>query len=458
MSLATSAKMVQRAASPSFLGTDIIARTNNLPKHIADGLKHLLLFPRSFSSSSARHVMNLTNVPIITFPAQILQPLVDANLIRPTTNGRFELSEITKSVLNLDSYASANEARVRFIEHFTAALRGLDPQSLSINGEHRLKAMKLYDSERVNMTAALRMCRDMGNTSTTMAFLTNGATVMRYSTAPHERVLMFTHILQEIEMNDSSTAAISEMHSVFEARIRLALGEAYFDMLDFDNAKEHLKNAFGAMAGSSARNSITVSTSVLALVLFAELRISDREFEEARTLILKALRTLKENNMQRSTFAVCCLLSLASVFSSIGRSDKAMKTVNFALDILGDLGFTDMPIHADALRTLGTVHFRAGALEEAQTIFLSALNIIQKWMSRTDWESAPFQHCTHLDIFLMENVGKTHMAMGRVDEGRRLINVAKQERQGRKLESKDTEPSDNMQIDNRDRMYTRHLY
>lgn len=456
LSLSASGKMVQRAASPAFLGTDIIGRMNSLPKHISDGVKHILLFPNSFSPQSARHVMHLTDVPLLTFPAQVLQPLVDANLVRPLPNGRYELSEITKSVLTPDSFSAANQARHRFIDYFSSALHSLDPQTLSLNGEHRLKAMKVYDSERVNMLAALQMCRDLGNNNLTMAFLTNGATVMRYSTSAHDRTLIFGRMLHEIEMN--TTTSTNQLDSVFEARIRLALGEAYFDLLSFDKAKEHLKMAIAMMTGATADSTLTVSTSVLALVLMAELRISDRDFEEARKLLVQALRTLKNADMQKSTFAVCCLLSLASVYSSLGQSDKALRTVTTALEVLVDLGFSDMPIHADALRTLGTVHFRAGDAKEAQGIFMSALSIIQKWMSRADWESAPFQHCTHLDIFLVESVAKTHLAQARIDEARRLFAIARQQRLDRRLDTNSADVTEYIQIDNKDRMYTRHLY
>lgn len=454
--LPQSSAIIPHPSTPSFLASDLLSRLSTLPTQITHALKHLLLFPASFTAEAARHISAVPDHSPLTFPTQVLQPLIDANLIRPLPSGRYELNELSKSVLTPQSYAAARDARNRFVQYFSNTLRNLDPHSLSLDGDERLKAMKVYDAERINVTAALHMCRDIGGKNLVMQFLTNAATVMRYSTSAHERTEIFETVLHEAQISPPSSSS----NPAEEARITLALGEAYFDLLSFEKAKSFLQRAIGMMAGSTDHSFASISTSVLALLLFAELQISEREFEEARKLLIQALRTLREAGMQKSTFAVCCLLSLASVYSSLGQSGQAMATVQTSLEILVQLGFKTMPIYADALRTLGGVHLDAGDSRKAQDTFFSALTIIQKWISRADWEKAPFQHCTHLDIFLVEAIAKTYSFQHRHDEAQRLCARAGLKRIERRLDSGSAAASNagGFPSSPKSRMYTRHLY
>lgn len=454
-SLTESSRMVRQAASKPFLGQDVVARMASLPQYLVEGLKHLSLFPESFSAEAAVSVMGMNHLSIVTLPANILRPLIESNLVRPLPSGRFAMNDITKTLINSESTADGRGAHNRFISYFVDKLRHLDANSLSADGEDRLKAMKVYDAERANMQAALRMCRDIGGLKLVMSFLTQAATVMRYSTSPHERTEIFGQALNDMEMAVDTQSLDVEA----EARIRLALGEAYFDSLSFEKAKDHLQKVIGVMVGVTDGSTVSVSSSVLALLLLAELRISNHEFLDAKKWLFQAVRTLQGANMQKSTFAVCCFLSLASVCTSMNQTSEALHTVNAAIDVLAEMGFTDMPIYADALRTLGTVHFRTGDWKKAQDAFFAALNICQKWMSRSDWDSAPFQHCTHLDIFLVESIAQTYIAQNRHEEAGRLMQTAQQQRLERRLDSKSNQSSSNsLDSEKSARMYTRHLY
>lgn len=443
------------ASTRPFLNQDLGIRMSSLPHVAVEGLKHLVLFPGSFTAESALIVMGLSQKPTGNGSIGALQPLVDVKLLRELPTGRFELNDITKSLIANEAFDDARDARHRFVSCFLAKLRSLDPNSLSSKGETRLEAMKVYDVERSNMDVALQMCRDIGGKRLIMEFLTLAATVMRYSTSAHDRVEIFGRVLSEL----AASSAGETTDLLAEARIRLGLGEAYFDLLEFDTAEDQLRTAIGVMTGTEG-GCLPVASSVLALLLLAELRISDRDFEEAKKLLVQALKSLKDAELQKSTFAVCCLLSLASVYMSVNQSDEALHTVNAALEVLTGLGFSHMPIYADALGTLGSVHVQKGNWQEAQTLFYSGLSLIQSWMSRKDWDRAPFQHCAHLDIFLVESIAQSYTAQERPQEAGQLFARARQQRQERGLGPHAPQNTAESSGEGRrySRIYTRHLY
>lgn len=242
-----------------------------------------------------------------------------------------------------------------------------------------------------------------------------------------------------------------------DARIRLALAEASFDLLQFDRADKQLRRAISIMAGADS-DAVPVESSVLALILLAEVRISDHDFEEGKKLLLQALKTLNESELRKSTFAACCLLNLCSVYLTTAQIESALHSVNGALDLLAELGFSQMPIYANALGTLGTVHFQKGNTSQAQNLFSSALNLIQSWMSNKDWDEAPVQHCAHLDIFLAESIAQTYMKQDRRQEAAQMAVRARQQREERGLALVDVPGGSDAKRDRRPRVYTRHLY
>lgn len=425
---ATSDKVVR-----PLINRNVGAKSFSLPKDaLQDGLKHLVLFPRSFTSDSALFVMGLNTSMQGESEASnmALQPLVDMQLLRKLDSARYVVSDLTKGLIAGQPYDEEGNrgARQRYVSYYMEKLRRLDNQLPGASGKERLDAMKVYDVERENVQEGLEICREMGGKCMMIEFLSVAATLMRYSTTAKERVDVFGEVVASLDRSGSPERA--SMNA--EARVRLALGEAYFDLLEFDSAEEHLGRAIASMAGGEGR-SLPVSTSVLALMLLAELKIRGGEHEEARKLLIQALKSLKEGSLAKSAFAVCCLLNLASTYALSNQLDEAGRSVNAGLEVLTERGFTHMPIYADALGTIGSVHAQRGRWEEAQQLFLSGLNEVQAWMAAKGWERAPIQHCAHLHILLVESIAQTYRAQERHEDAARLAARAREQRKQRGL-------------------------
>lgn len=447
------------------LQADFATRVSSLSSPSTDAMSRLALFPTTFSASSAVAVVN--GLPqaehsvdtVGVFVSDVLMPLVKAGLLNQNGQGRYAVSAVAKRLLpSPESSSSATVAMKNFVNHFRARLQALDPGTLSTGGGARLAAMLFYAEESQNVVAAIRFASQVSGPSGAFDVLCHAATVMRYCTAAEERVSVCSQALESIEggrthsTNSNSINGRDVDRVESEARVRLALGEAYLDMLVLDVASEHVVRAVSMLAESSLPADVCVS-SVLALVLMAELRISQRAFAEGSRLLAEALNALSSAGLQRSTFAVCCLLSLGTVFTSMGQTEKALQSVVTALDVLSGLGYEHMPIYADGLRTLGSVHLAAGDADRAQKLFISALELIEKWVEL----NAPMQHCMHLDVFLMELLSETYEAQGRQEASRVMIHKAKQRRRERRLE--DNDATNAAESSKRSRwILTRHLY
>lgn len=428
----------------SALQADFSARVNTLPLSPANAISALALFPTSFTASSAAAVVNglaPANHPadtVAVFMNDVLMPLVRTGLLEQSGQGRFLVSTIAKRLIpSAESSALSQRAMKNFVNHFRTRLQALDPGTLSTGGSARLAAMLFYAEESQNVVAAIRFASQVSGPSGPFDVLRHAATVMRYSTAAEERVSVCSQALDSIKNDATQTTNrdVTDNHDVdkieSEARVRLALGEAYLDMLAIDTASEHIAQAVSLLARVSQKPDVCVS-SVLALVLMAELRISQRAFADGSRLLVEALNALSSAGLQKSTFAACCLLSLGTVFSNMGQTERALQTVSTALDVLSGLGYEHMPIFADGLRTLGSIHLSAGNADRAQKLFISALELIGKWIEL----GAPIQHCMHLDIFLRELLARTYESQGRQDVADFLIEKSRQQRRERKLEEK----------------------
>lgn len=429
---------------PPFLTPDLDLRLAQLPKDALDSLNHLVLFPHSFSVEAAQAVMGLSPCDPSHFSETILQPLADVKLLRELAPGRFQLNDITKSVVSAQSFLDASGARQRFVAHFLSKLRPLDPRTLSASAAARKDAIRLYDLERRNMTVALQMCRDMGGRELLLEFLTAAATVLRYSTPAQDRVRLFGDVVAEL---DSFAGRVGSAKA--ESRVRLAYAEALFDMLRFDEAEGQLGIAIGKMAG--AGEGFDAVTSALALVLLAELRISEGQFAEGRKVLMQALRTLTEAGMQKSSFGAACWLGLCSVYMGTSQLENAVRSGKAGMDMLRELGFSEMAIYAGGLRVLGGAHMRQGEVEQAQRLFFSGLGIFENWMGRKEWSVAPVEHCLSLDVCLAESIAQTYLAQGRRSEADRFGERARQQRIERGISGQGSR-------DGKARVYTRHLY
>lgn len=484
----TSAVHLRHAAPHPVMAGDLATSLSTLPRSCADVLPQLTLFPASFDVNAAHSILVPSSqicMDVSSFASNILQPLVNASLVRRLPSGRYVLNAVARALLVPAAPTITAPAAHRFLNHFTQRLLLLDARTLARNGHDRITAMRLYDAEKPNMKAALELARGMGSDEL-LSFLSHAATIMRYFTAPLERTTILESALHDLEARNrnaggsthdrrigpSLSMGYSTDHGIghdtrtnetadAEARVRLALSEAYFDMLSIAHGRAHLSTAISVMACGTGRSAVGVASSIVALLLLAEVRISDRQFEDASKLLGQALKALREADLQKSTFAVCSLLSLASVYNETEERERALQTVQRALDILKELGFEQMPIYADALRTLGMVHLAMGDTKQAQTLFFSALDVLDRWTSRSDWQDTPVQHCAHLDVFLIESIAQTYVVQNRHDEAHKLLSRARQQRQERHLkmrEGDDAHLLTSLSTSHSRELFTRHLY
>lgn len=442
-------------AARQFLPRDIDARLSCLPQGAAHGLNHLALFDGPFSEEAALAVMGITSDTQRSEKVSMLQPFVNLNFLHKLPSGLFQLNDIAKTVPANICFDDMEQARHRFISYYIEQLCKFDPDSLSRNANRRFEAIKMYDQEQRNLNVAAQLCREIGGRKLAMKFLMHAAHIMRYSTPARERIHIFETVLKESLETQSSSQADAQV----EGRIHLAIGEAYFDLLQYSEAKVHLQNAIPYMAGNH-QDEVPVSSSVLALLLFAEVRVNEQEYGEAKKLILQAVNSMKTRGMQKSTFAVCGFLNLASISIATGLIDNALSSVKEALSLIAELGLNEMPMHADALRTLGNIHLVQGRSKEAHDVFSSGLNIMQRWMEQKMCVRVPFQHCTHLDIFLAEGIARASDNQGSHMEADGFFARSRQQREARGLPSSKNASGLEYQVNGSVvlRLCTRHLY
>lgn len=205
-----------------------------------------------------------------------------------------------------------------------------------------------------------------------------------------------------------------------QARVYLALGEAYVDMLDMENAEAPLMKARDLLDARSRRSECNLEAVSLALpnLLLAEIRACKGDVMEAKRLLYYALSTLSQAGLSESTFTVNAMNTLVGVHIKSGNYDEAMWTCTKMVDVLANMGggsYRGMPIYADALGTLATVHLNLQQPNEAERLFCEALEVIYGWLGRDGWHSnAPFEHCQDLDIWLMEGLARACRDQGKV--------------------------------------------
>ncbi|PXF43198.1 hypothetical protein BWQ96_07073 [Gracilariopsis chorda] len=446
---------ILNASNRPLLTAQLTARTATLPID-PTSLPNLLLFPSSFQPDSALAMLGLSH----SQNPSVIQSMVDANILSTVPSGRYILHPVTRALLSEQHTSHPPHVQQAFVHHFINRLRAFNAHQLTCDGAHRQLAMKEYDQEHSNMETALQLAETLHSCSQPLLyhFLSVAATVMRYSVPAYARLDIFHNAL---ERSFPSTVKTDQ------ARLRLALGEAYLDQLSFAPAKDHLEVALADLAIHRSRDDTDLH-SILALLLLAEFRASEHEFENSKRLLTQALQSMRDGPMQRSSFAACCLLTLSSVYCALNEENKALVAVTRAIGILVAVKFERMPIYADALRALGCVRFRMGQVNEAQKQFTQALHIVQDWKARPDWQQAPVQHCVHLDVFLIELIAWTFVKQNMMNDAETLFQQAKAQRRARQLdETTCVDPSEDLahlsgtNSKHRERkasIYTRHLY
>lgn len=444
--LQKSAEMVRMAGVKTHLASGATSRLSALSSQAAAGLQDLIVFPGSFDAPAASAVMNLNSASSVM---AVLRPLVELNFAQVSADGRYTINDITKSFfsnLRMEDNAGTHE---RFVEHFKLRLKGLDNASVNREGAKRAMSMKAYSMERANFVFARHIGAAMGGKNL-MHFIRAGPGVIRYCESASDRVHFLQEALSSFENQHRGQGDCAESRAI--ARCELALGEAYFDMLVTDKAEVHLSRAASLMGDNMTGGCLDLESSVLVLLLLAQLRIQDSRPDGAKQLLIRALRALNVAGLQGTTFAVCCLTSLIAVYVMTNDLEKALATGKSLIDVLVRLGFSNMPLHADALGTLGAVNLSLGRVEAAEKLFHAGLEVVDAWINNKEWDTAPYHHCVDLDVSLFEYMAECAMRQGRRGDEQALLARAQERRHGRGLRSLPRQRGMNGMV------YPRHIY
>ncbi len=324
-------------------------------------------------------------------------------------------------------------------------------------------------------------------------FLAAGITVMRYCVSANEREAILIKALEDEEVStqesvvlnggetflfnqdDPEVEAARSRDLANKARLQLALSEAYFDQLKLQEAEKALLKALNLMGGDDENGTDStyyamggggtggkgrVVDSVLVLLLLSNVRMSKRRIREARTLCVKALRILAAAGLGRSTFGINAMANLTVIYIEEKQLDKASVVATRLVDTLNNMGYTKMPIFADALGVVGKVSMAQGRYHDAEQQFGAAIEIVKLWASK-EWTARPVFHCLDLDLWLLESLATAIAKQGRTHEASLLQTQAQQTRKDRGLSSDVTSCSmiqDDLLSFTEARRSMRHLY
>ena len=416
-------------AQPPIMSRDNLIQLTSLPVPISELLHHCSLFVDSFTPEAIITVAGLPNQSTEHFLSTTFNQLEQSNLAKKLPSNRLQLTDVGKALISTNAVFDTEVAKKRFVTYFSSRLREFHPNNLNTNGSERFRAIEYCDDEYGNMKAAVDFSLNWEDSTHLINFLYNGAAVLRYSISGHDRIKWFTHGMQRL----CQATQTCEPSRLIETRFRVALAEAYMDILAYQDAQTHLDESIRRMNEDKQNGSVCRMCSVISPLLLAQLHTRSQSYEIAQKLLRQVLGHLQNSGMQYTTFAISCLLNLATVYTATHLFEKALQMMHAAMDVLNRLGFTHLPIYADALQTIGTLHMEQGNSQQAQKLFSAAFDVIEKWKTSKKWKNVPIQHCMHLDIFLIECIAKTMFIQNRRDEGRELLSNARQRRTNRDL-------------------------
>lgn len=459
-------------------------------------LRHFVVFPRSFNLHAATSVAGLNDADLVRMQG-MLDSMIHTNFVT-TTKGRYEINEAARLFLNEDDTVfndnlisnTLDVAQKRFINHFKTQLGQLQDDRIHTKGFWREQAMALYDSERDNMEFSEYLLN--GRNSDLREFLSAGITVMRYCVSAADRERLLRKALSEDDTSteniflslglEAPTASTSSTETALHgagpvgfdrahrARLYLALSEALFDQLKMEEAENPLKCADELtrdLCQQLPRNGeVTpwgIVDSVLVNLLMSNLRFGTNRFKEAQGYCVRALTTLRDAGLGRSTFGINAMSNLVQCYLSAGRLDKAKSVAGKLLDTLNEMRYTGMPIYADALGVCAMVSMAEHNYSEAERQYGTAVETVHTWGSK-EWTGVPLQHCMDLDLWLMEGLADAIQSQGRSAEAAELLEKASEIRERRHLpetplvSKDDQEEMIQTERDLKSRSSLRHLY
>lgn len=442
----------------SIVFENLRAKYVSMHPSIQSALRLFVIFPSTFNLPAALSVAGLQQSQLVEMQG-MLESMIGSNFIREV-NGRYAINDPARIFLTEDDTVFNHSltgnvyqtAQKRFVKHFQTQLSDLQNDEIHKVGYLREGAMAWYDIERDNVVYSEFLLEN--KKAELRDFLSAGITVMRYceSAAEREKIL-----LKALRDDETSTEEIllpfasenpgeetssaqpdisNECDRANRARLQLALSEAYFDQLRTKEAERPLVQSLELMIKRPTRcqkaKQSGVVELVLALLLMSNLKLGDNKIEAARKLCSKALSTLRDATLGRSTFGINAMSNLVTIYLREGHLENAKSVASRLLDTLNTMRYTGMPIYADALGVCGMVSMAEGNYAEAERQYLTALETVGKWGSK-DWAGVPVEHCLDLDLWLMEGLAEAIRKQGRIDEARAVFEKAATGRNSRGL-------------------------
>lgn len=314
--------------------------------------------------------------------------------------------------------------------------------------------------------------------------------------------------LDEDDSTDSDVGDANQSLEEADGRVRLAVAEAYFDSLRVREGSAHLSGAINSLTATGDVGAARSMSSMIALILLAEVRLRDGLAEEACRLLAQAMHALREAGLHKSTLFASCLLSLASAYAWNGADaewEKAEQTVRNALDMLKDLGLDgcatnneaiygtstssttsthasngrggrkDMKglnrnevgsregrkcaVYADALRTLAGIRLRVGDVKQAGSLLFGALDILDVNGNvgvEAEVEAGVgvgFDGVEGLRILVLELLAETYAVQNQTEDARKVMERARYLRGEGGMDERDADHADSVRVG-----ITRHVY
>lgn len=163
-----------------------------------------------------------------------------------------------------------------------------------------------------------------------------------------------------------------ERHAPFRGAIRNNLGVAMYHQGRYAEAEPVLRAALTELAPIASATDFANALNNLSAVYRRSGRV-----QESGLLAEDALRIFEEVQGPNSSGAGQAWLSLAELYRTMGRPDRAEKAARQAATILGGEGRAGTALHADALSTQAFAALALGRLDEAARLAATALEIRQ---------------------------------------------------------------------------------
>eukprot|EP00173_Palmaria_palmata_P000310 Plantae.Rhodophyta-Palmaria_palmata.ctg11399.p1 GENE.Plantae.Rhodophyta-Palmaria_palmata.ctg11399~~Plantae.Rhodophyta-Palmaria_palmata.ctg11399.p1 ORF type:complete len:226 (+),score=41.44 Plantae.Rhodophyta-Palmaria_palmata.ctg11399:106-783(+) len=167
----------------------------------------------------------------------------------------------------------------------------------------------------------------------------------------------------------------------------------------------------------------------------AEICLVKGRFMEAKALLRHALRVVSNAGLSESTLMVNALRIVVGVHLATKKVKDAMWTSTKMMALVSGIdsgSFHSMPVHVDALKMSASVSLSLSQPEEAEKLFVEALEIVNMWLGKEGFMfGAPFHHNQYLNIWLLDGLACALRKQGKFDQAEKRAYEA--DKEGRKV-------------------------